>query len=183
MDDVLARPQAAEFDRFYTGYVNLIPDGVDPRDVIRDQLRALPGLMITVSEDRAEYRYSEGKWSIKEVVGHLCDTERILGYRFLRVVRGDETSLPGFEENEYVSAGHFDARALGDLVSEWEAARHSTLALVESIDPDVLNNRTVANDVPISARALLFIVPGHTQHHLEILRTRYGVGGGGGGGS
>jgi DinB superfamily len=111
-------------------------------------------------------------------MGHLCDTERIFSYRLLRVARGDQTPLPGFEENEYVSAGQFDVRALGDLVSEWEAARHSTLALVESVDPDVLNNRTVANDAPVSALALLFIVPGHTQHHLEILRTRYGVGGG-----
>ncbi len=178
MDDVLARPQAGEFDRFYTGYVDLIPDGIDPRDVLRDQLSALPGLMVTVSADRAEHRYSEGKWSIKEVVGHLCDTERIFGYRLLRVVRGDETPLPGFEENEYVPAGHFGARALGDLVSEWESVRLSTLALVESIDPDVLNNRIVANDAPITARALLFLVPGHTQHHLEILRARYGVGGG-----
>jgi hypothetical protein len=177
VDDALTRPRAGEFDRFYTGYVDLIPDGVDPREVLRDQLDALPGLMITVSEEGAEHRYAAGKWSIKEVVGHLSDTERIFGYRLLRVVRGDETPLPGFEENEYVSAGHFDARALGDLVSEWEAARHSMLALVESIDPGVLGNRTVANDAPISARALLFIAPGHTHHHLEILRTRYGVGG------
>jgi hypothetical protein len=178
MDDVLVRPRVGEFDPFYTGYVDLIPSGVDPRNVLRDQLGELPGLMITVSEDGAEHRYSEGKWSIKEVVGHLCDTERIFGYRLLRVVRGDETPLPGFEENKYVPAGRFDARALGDVVSEWEAARHSTLALVESIDPDVLDNRTLANDAPISARALLFIVPGHTQHHLQILRARYGVGGG-----
>ncbi len=178
MADVLARPEAGEFDRFYKGYVDLISDGVDPRDVLRDQLSALPGLMITVSEEGAEHRYAEGKWSIKEVMGHLCDTERILSYRLLRVMSGDQTPLAGFEESEYVPAGRFDGRALGDLVSEWEIVRQSTVALVESILPDVFSNSTVANDAPVSTRALLFIVAGHTQHHMEILRARYGVGAG-----
>jgi len=178
MTDAFARPEAGEFDEFYRSYVDLAPTGVDPRDILRQQLILFPGLMITVSEADAQHRYAEGKWSIKEVVGHLCDTERIFSYRLLRVVRGDRTPLSGFNENEYVPAGRFDSRRLGDLVSEWEAARQSTLALVESLDPDVLSNSTVANDVAVSARAIVFIVAGHTQHHVEILRMRYGVGGG-----
>lgn len=173
---VIPRPAPDEYHPLYAGYIGLLPGEVDPRDVLRDQLNSVPGLLITVSEDGASHRYAPGKWSIKEVVGHLCDTERILTYRLLRVIRADRTPLPGFEENDYVAAAGFDDRELGDLVSEWEAVRHATLALVESISPDTLVNSTTANDAVITARALLYIVAGHTQHHLEILRARYGVG-------
>ena len=176
MTKLFARPEAGEFDEFYRGYVDLIPEGADPRDVLRDQLTQIPGLLITVSEVAAQHRYAEGKWSIKEVVGHLCDTERVFSYRLLRLVRGDRTPLSGFDENAYVPAGRFDTRRLGDLVSEWEAARQSTLALVESADPDAFSSSGMANGVVVSARAIVFIVAGHTQHHVEILRVRYGVG-------
>ena len=129
---LIARPAPDEFDEFYASYIDLIPSGADPRAILREQLNSLPGLMITVSEDNAGHRYAEGKWSIKEVVGHLCDTERVLSYRLLRLARGDRTQLPGFEENDYVLAGRLGSRGLCDLVSEWEAALHATLALVET---------------------------------------------------
>ena len=173
---MISRPTSDEFDEFYAGYIDLIPSGADPRDILREQLNSLPGLMVTVSEDSAGHRYAEGKWSIKEVVGHLCDTERVFSYRLLRLARGDRTPLPGFDENDYVLAGRFGSRDLGDLVSEWEAARHATLALVETMDPGTMANSTTANEARITARALLYVVAGHTQHHMEILRARYGVG-------
>ena len=176
MTSGLPRPESDEFDSFYTGYVSLVPQDSDVRQALRDQLASLPGLMITVSPEQACFRYEVGKWSIKEVIGHLTDVERTLSYRLLRAVRGDKTQIPGFAENDYVDAGGFDARALGDLVSEWEAARHSSLALIESVDPGTLSNRVVANDAPVTGLALLYIIAGHTQHHLEILRARYGVG-------
>ena len=94
---MISRPTSDEFDEFYAGYIDLIPSGADPRDILREQLNSLPGLMVTVSEDSAGHRYAEGKWSIKEVVGHLCDTERVFSYRLLRLARGDRTPLPGFE--------------------------------------------------------------------------------------
>ncbi len=170
------RPESDEFDSFYSGYVDLVPQDSDVRDVLRGQLLSLAGLMITVSPERAGFRYEQGKWSIKEVIGHLTDVERTLSYRLLRAIRADQTPIPGFAENDYVKAGQFDDRELGDLVSEWEAARHSSLALIESIHTDMLSNTVVANDAPVSALALLYIIAGHTQHHLEILRARYGVG-------
>ncbi len=173
MPDVLTAPAADEFDQFYAGYIGHVSDR-DARAVIHEQLQALPALLITVAD--AGFRYAPDKWTIKEVIGHLCDTERVLAYRMMRIVRDDPTPIPGFDENQYVPAGNFNARELGDLVMEWEACRHATLALVESIEFAKWTSRGTANGQTVSARALAYIVAGHTQHHLEILRTRYGVG-------
>ena len=170
------RPTPDEFPPFYAGYIDHVPDWADPILLMHEQLDALPILFGAVAPDKAGYRYAPGKWSVKEVVGHLCDTERVFSYRMMRIARGDETPLPGFDEKAYVPAGQFDARPLASLVAEWTAVRQASLALVHSMPAEAWERRGTANEKPITARALLYITPGHVEHHLEILRTRYGIG-------
>ena len=172
----LNRPAPDEFAGFYAGYVALVPHGVDPRDVLAQQVDTLPALLATVSETRAGFRYAPEKWSIRQVAGHLSDAERVLSYRLLRVARNDATPLAGFEENDYAQVAGSDAQSLADLVAEWVTVRHATLTLVRSLDGAAWERRGVANGASISARALAFIIPGHVQHHVNVLRDRYGVG-------
>jgi hypothetical protein len=133
-------------------------------------------LLTAVAETRAAFRYAPDKWSIKEVVGHIGDTERVFGYRLLRISRGDETPLPGFDENAYVQAAGFDRRLLIDLVDDWVSVRNATLALARSIESAHWERRGIANGNPVSARALFSIMLGHVDHHCQVLKDRYGVG-------
>ncbi|HEX9581687.1 MAG TPA: DinB family protein [Gemmatimonadales bacterium] len=177
MTDAVPRPTPTEYPPFYEGYVDQVPDWADPIVFMQEQVEALPVLFRGVSGSKAEFRYAPGKWSVKEVLGHLCDTERVFGYRLLRIARGDPAPLAGFDENAYVPAGKFGARPLASLLAEWVAVRQATLALVHSLPHEAWERQGTANGNAISARALLYITPGHVQHHLEVLRTRYGVGG------
>jgi hypothetical protein len=175
--ETATRPGVDEFAPFYAGYIARIPVGTDPIRELEAQLQTLPQNLSAVGEAGAGFRYAPGKWSIKEVIGHLTDAERIFGYRLLRIARADQTPLSGFDENEYVRAAGFDGRTLADLIGEWETVRRATIALVKNSEPGVWERRGTANGQTVSARALLFIIPGHVYHHLEVLRTRYGVGG------
>jgi hypothetical protein len=122
---------------------------------------------------RSDVSDAEGKWTIKEVIGHLLDTERVFAYRLLRISRGDATELPGFDENSYVPEGHFNRRGIAGLVSEFRLQRASTLALVNGIPPSAWTRHGTANGFRTSARALVYVILGHTAHHFEILRRRY----------
>jgi hypothetical protein len=173
----LAPPPPEEYAPFYAGYVNRIGQGEDILAALQEQLQSTPALLRGVDEDRGSFRYAPGKWSIKEVIGHLADTERIMSVRALRIGRGDATPLSGFDEDAYVPAMEADARALEDLVSEWSDVRRATLALFRGLPPAAWARRGVANGTPVSVRALAYIVAGHERHHLETLRNRYGVNG------
>jgi hypothetical protein len=167
------RPQADEYAEFYAGYIAEVPARADPVEQLGTQLDTVRRLLESLPEAQAKFRYSPEKWSVKEVVGHLCDSERIFAYRLLRIARADETPLAGFEENDYVSEANFDARPLTDLAGEWVAVRTATRALVGGVAPAAWEHRGTANGKAVSARALLYIIIGHTQHHLGVLRTRY----------
>jgi uncharacterized damage-inducible protein DinB len=169
-----ARPEPSEYAPFYHGYVASVPEG-DVVALLREGGRALLDALATVPEDRGGYRYAEGKWSIREVIGHLIDAERIFTYRALRVARGDTTPLPAFEENEYVKTAGSDARTLSNLAREFGAVRESSVQLFESWPGDAWGRLGVASGQKVSARALAYITVGHTMHHLRILRERYGV--------
>lgn len=130
-------------------------------------------LLAAVPEARGGFRYAAGKWSIKEVVGHLADSERIMAYRALRIGRGDRTPLAGFDQDPYVAVAGFDARPLADLAAELAAVRVSTLALLSHFDAAALARRGIANDKEISVRALAAIIAGHELHHVAILEERY----------
>jgi len=168
----IPRPSADEHDPYYAKYIALVPDG-DLLALLSAQIEETCNLLKNVPESKAGYRYAPGKWSIKEVVGHLSDTERIFSYRALRFARVDATPLPGFEQDDYVKAANFDARQLAELVSEFRAVRQTTVALFRSFDEDAFRRRGVASDKSISVRALAYNIAGHELHHVEILRTRY----------
>jgi hypothetical protein len=172
----VGRPEADEIPSHYVGYIKRVPER-DPVIVCAAQIEETATLLRGLSEDDARYRYGRGKWSVKEVVGHLADVERIMAYRALRIARGDTTPLPSFDENAYVPLANFDNRSLADLVGELRTVRAATLALLRTFDSDAWRRRGTASGKPVSVRALAFMIPGHERHHVEILRTRYGVGG------
>ena len=144
--------------------------------VVERQIAETRALLRDLPAGRAEHRYAAGKWSVAEVVGHLADAERVFSYRALRIARGDETPLPGFDENAYVPAGRFDRRPIADVVDEFTAVRHATLALLRGLPEDTLTRTGTASGYAVSARALAWIIAGHELHHRAVLRERYGVG-------
>jgi len=168
----LPRPAADESAPFYHGYISEVP-GEQIGRYLAEQLQELERLMAPLDDTAARARYAAGKWSVKEVLGHLGDTERIFAYRLMRIARGDATPLPGFDENAYVPAGDFDARPLASLVGEFHALRMSTIALVDGLPPDGWTRRGQASGASISAPALAYIMVGHVAHHARVLRERY----------
>lgn len=168
------RPDAAEYAPFYHGYVSGVPDG-DIVALVRESGREQANAIAAVSEERGGFRYAEGKWSIREVVGHMIDAERIFSYRLLRIARGDATPLAGFEENDYVRTAGSDARTMASLVGELAVVREATALLYESLPDDAWVRRGIASGAEVSARAIAYIVVGHAMHHLRVLRERYGV--------
>ena len=168
----IARPQSTEYAPYYAGYIAQVPEG-DLVDLLRSQHRETQALLRSISEDRAAHRYAPGKWSIKEVVGHMADVERIMTYRALRIARGDTTPLPGFDENAYVPAANFGARSLASLAHELEQVRNATIAFLETLEPDAAARRGSANNLEVTARALAYIIAGHERHHVRILTERY----------
>lgn len=162
---------------FYRDYLAAFPDGRVGMH-LQAQVSEIDELCDGLSDRAAMFSYAEGKWTIKEVVGHLLDVERVFACRLLRISRGDTTELPGFDETKYVPEGRFNRRDLSALTSEFKIQRASTLALVNSIPSAAWSRIGIANGFPTSARALALIIPGHTAHHFQILRHRYGLPGG-----
>ena len=167
-----ARPAADEHAPYYSRYIEQVPDG-DIVDFLERQASEAAAFLRSIPESLHEHRYAEGKWSIKEVIGHLSDAERIFAYRALRFARADQSPLTGFDENAYVPAGNFDARDYASLVDEFVDVRRATLSLLRGLDGDAALRRGKANDQEISVRALAWIVAGHVVHHQTILRERY----------
>lgn len=167
-------PATDEYAPFYAGYIA----GVKEKDVLSllegqtAELRAACGRL---TDGQANARYAAGKWSIKEVLGHLADAERVFAYRALRIARGDATPMEGFDENAYVAGADFDRRTAGELLAEFEAVRAATLQLLRGLKPGVWEQRGVANGRPVSLRAIVYIIAGHVRHHLRVLEERYGV--------
>ncbi len=128
---------------------------------------------VVVPVEKEEYRYAEGKWTVKEVLGHICDTERILGYRALCIARGEQKELPGFDENHYVSNGYFNKRSLYDLAHEFSIVRESNIALFKSFDENILDKKGTANKNIMSVRSILFMIAGHEKHHINVIKERY----------
>jgi hypothetical protein len=168
----LPRPAPEESAPFYHGYISQVP-GEEIGTYLTEQLQDLERLMAPLDDTAARARYAEGKWSVKEVLGHITDAERIFAYRLMRVARRDATPLPGFDEKAYVSAGDFDARPLPSLVGEFRAVRLSTIALMDGLPPDGWARKGQASGAPIGARALAYIIVGHPAHHVRVLRERY----------
>src|SRR5918995_1548111 len=170
----LPRPTAEEAAAYYQAYIAEV-GGDNIGEQLVEQLSQVEGLYSGLDDAAALARYAPGKWSIKEVLGHLNDSERIFSYRLLRISRGDSTPLPGFDQNPYVVAGQFDQRSLDDLRGEFRAIRLSTVALSSGLPDEAWTERGVASENSVTARALLYIIVGHVAHHLQVLRDRYGL--------
>ncbi|HVF27176.1 MAG TPA: DinB family protein [Pyrinomonadaceae bacterium] len=168
----IKRPEATEYAPYYGKYVSLVPDG-DILKTLENQSGATGELLRGISEAQGDSRYAPDKWSIKEVVGHIIDGERVFAYRALRFARNDQTPLPGFEQDDYVRYGSFDACMLGDLASEFEYVRRGTLSLFRHLDGGAWLRRGTASDAEVSVRALAYIIAGHELHHVGILKTKY----------
>lgn len=171
---MVSPPERDEYAEFYAGYVARAA-AADPRVLLVRQVPALRKALSDMSDRDALTRYAPGKWSIKEVVGHLIDAERVFAHRIFRIGRGDATPLAGFDENFYVEAGEFDRRPIAALLEELAAEREATLRLVEGMSAAVWERRGVASGAVVTVRAILYILTGHVEHHLEGLRERYGV--------
>ena len=169
----ITRPDASEFAAFYAGYVGKVPDS-GPVKLLEEQIARIEKLK-SLSEAKANHAYADGKWSVKEVIGHLADAERVFSYRLTRIARGDQTPLAGFDENAWAKTAPHRRRRMADVADEMIAIRRSTLALIDSLDDTSIANTGVANNNPVSARAICWIMAGHAQHHLTILAERYGV--------
>lgn len=166
------RPAAAEYGEYYGRYIGKI-EGTDIVVVLEDQLRSSLALLRTVDETAGNFRYGPDKWSLKEVVGHMIDTERVFTYRALVFARGDETALPGFDQDRWVTHANYARAPLAGVVDEFEAVRRSTILLLRHLDPEAWTRKGVANGMNWTTRSAAFVIAGHLEHHIEILRTRY----------
>jgi DinB family protein len=166
------RPHEAEFALFYAGYVTLVPEN-DILGVLEAQtadVRERAGAFIPTRED---FRYAGGKWSVRELIGHVIDAERVFGFRAFCFSRGDENSLPSFDQDAYVAHSGFDRCGLADLVQEFEQVRRANLTVLRRLDDDAWRRMGTASGKPVSVRALAYIMAGHVRHHLHTLSTRY----------
>lgn len=172
MPAMLSRPSQSEFAPYYGTYVNAMPDG-DVVAALTDQGEETFAVLSGLSEEEGSFRYAPEKWSIRDLVQHLCDSERVFAYRALRFARGDETPLPGFDEKPWASAALAERRPLRELAAELRDIRRTTLALIRSFDEQMLERRGVASANVMSVRALVWVIAGHERHHLRVLRERY----------
>lgn len=165
-------PAADEYAEYYGRYVSKVPRG-DFLALLRRQAEDVATAFGGLTGPQADFAYAPGKWTVKEMLGHLSDAERVFAYRAMSIGRGDPAPLPGFEQDDWMATAGFGGRAIGDLLAEWRAVRAATVALAEGLPPEAALRRGVASGKPVSVRALLQIVPGHTVYHLEVLRERY----------
>ena len=168
----IPRPASDEYFAYYGKYIGLVPDGdllVQLQRQNADTIALLRGL----TTSQGDFAYAPAKWTVKEVVGHLIDAERIFAYRALRFARADTTELAGFDENSYVPNGQFGARTVADLADEFECVRGATLHLARHLDAEALARRGAASGNAVSVRALFYIIAGHELHHVTLLRERY----------
>jgi hypothetical protein len=166
------RPEPNEYEPHYEKYIGRVPDG-DIISILNAQMENTLSFLRTISEEKASYSYAPGKWTVKQVLGHIMDTERVFAYRALCIGRNDKSWLPGFEQDDYVENANFDRRTLQSLIEEMAAIRHATVELFKHFTDEEWRRRGIANQKEISARALAYNIAGHELHHLEILRSRY----------
>src|SRR5713101_9949687 len=168
----MQRPEPTEYAESYANYVSKVP-GNDVLGVLESQRVQMLQLFAAHSERDGNFRYAPGKWTVKEVLGHVTDAERIFTYRALRIARGDQTPLASFEQDDYVRGGNFAERTLADLAEEFGLVRAASIALFRSLQREAWQRRGVASEKEVTVRALAFIVAGHEIHHRLILEERY----------
>lgn len=161
-----------EYNPYYQPYIDKVGDE-DILNTMKTNCKTVPSFLKSINSDRLDFRYAEGKWTIKEILLHLIDTERVFAYRALRIARHDKTELPGFDQDNYVASSDANTRTLESLLSEYDSVRAATLTLFESFDDKALQQIGVASESEISVRAMAFIIVGHENHHLQIIKECY----------
>jgi uncharacterized damage-inducible protein DinB len=169
---MLGRPAKGECHDYYYLYIDKVPDG-DIFTILEGQLQDSLATLAEVSEDKSSYRYAPDKWSLKQVMGHVCDVERLFQYRALVFARCDKTPLPSFEQDDYVRDANFDERTLADLTEEFRAVRASTLAMFRSFEDAAFLRTGTASEREFTVRSVLYIIAGHERHHMGVIRERY----------
>lgn len=169
---MITRPNETEYPDFYHSYVLLVPDGEVLR-FLKKQKRLFVGLIDSIPEEQLLYRYAEGKWTIKQLVGHVIDTERIMAYRALAFSRGERQMIPGFNENDYVERASFNQKEITSLINEFSKLRESNIAMFHNFSENMMLRKGNANNLLFSVRALVYIVAGHTEHHIQVIKSKY----------
>lgn len=169
---MMNRPEKNEYNKYYEKYVSQVEE-TDIIAALENQSSELQSLLAGISEEKSFYKYAEDKWTIKEVVGHLIDGERIFGYRALRISRADKTPLEGFEQDGYIENSNFDGTKFTDLTEELLLLRQSNNLFFKNLTDEAWRRTGTASDSPVSVRALAYIMVGHIRHHANILRERY----------
>ena len=169
---MLDRPGADEFAEYYGLYVGAVPQGPIV-DFLEVQGKETTDVLGPVPETQGGYRYSPGKWSLKEVVGHVIDSERMFAMRALAFARKDPAALPGFDQDQYVAESGADSRRLSELLEEFEGVRRASVLLFRGLEPDAWSRRGIASEREFSVRSLAWIIAGHGVHHINVIRERY----------
>jgi uncharacterized damage-inducible protein DinB len=168
----IARPEPGEYAPYYDRYISLVA-GSDILSTLDAQRRDTMMLLCGRDEDEGDFRYAPDKWTAKQVLGHLCDTERVFAYRALRIARGDQTPMEGFEQDDYIRNGPFAVTSLAEIIDDYIAVRHATLTLLRNLEEPAWTRRGVANKNEVTVRALAYIIAGHELHHRRILEEKY----------
>jgi len=166
------RPAENDYAPYYKGYIEKI-QGDDILKILLNQTKECQSVFNSFPVNKGDYKYAPGKWSVKEVIGHIIDTERVFAYRALCIARGEKQPLPGFEQDDYVKEGKFNKRTLDDIIYEFRLMREGNLLMFRNFDEEMLNRRGNASGYDVTVNALLFMIAGHSQHHMDILNERY----------
>lgn len=171
---MVERPTTDEYAAYYDGYIRLVPEG-NIIEMLEQQANIVQNLLLSLTEEQANYSYAEGKWSVKEVIGHLLDNERIMSSRLLRIARGDQANHPGYDQDVLMQTHPFNEYTLADLSEEYAITRRSTILMIRRLTPEAWLCRGIVSDNPASARSIAFVMAGHELHHLSVLRDRYSL--------
>lgn len=166
------KPNPGDYAQYYERYISLLPDE-DIISILEDQKKTTEEFLKTLSEEQGNISYAEGKWTIKEVVGHIIDVERVMAYRALCFSRGETQSLPGFEQDDYITNGNYNNRTSSDLISEFVAVRNANLFMVKSFSEEMLKRSGIASENKVTVLALIYIIAGHEKHHINIIKEKY----------
>ena len=169
------RPNKNDYAPYYEGYISLV-EGNDIFKILVSQSIETQKVLNSFPKAMGAFTYQPGKWTVKEVIGHLIDTERVMAYRAMCIARDEKQLLPGFDQDDYVKSGNFNKRDLFDLVYEFRLLRESNMLLAKGLDEEVLSKRGIANNNEVTVLALFYIIAGHEKHHMNILRDRYKAG-------
>ncbi len=168
----MQRPKEGDYAPYQISYISLI-EGNNPNEAMQKQLIETTKLFSSLPESTGDYSYAAGKWTIKEMLGHIIDTERIMAYRALCIARGEKQILPGFEQDDYVKTANSGKRKIADLLDEYKKVREASITLFKTFDEEMMSRRGKVNTYEVTVNALMYVIPGHEKHHLNILKEKY----------